>query len=240
MQNKKFSQKYYITRYKKGIFSKRGDKHFFYSYWKKYLTKRRILSFKTKLLDYGCGEGFWLKRISPYLEAYGSDLSEYALGITQKRVKNVGIKLAKGEEIPFIDNFFDVITSFDVIEHSKNPEKLISEFYRILKHNGTAIISTPNLFSWGKIIKGDEWHGVQDKTHINMKTINEWNKIFLDKNFRVIKFGTDLFWDTPYLKFIPSFLQKLIFVGINNLFFIFFGFTSFKYGENAYFILKKK
>ena len=39
---------------------------------------------------------------------------------------------------------FDVIVSFETIEHVDNGEKVFSEFNRVLKDNGLLIISTPN------------------------------------------------------------------------------------------------
>ncbi|MBN2434896.1 MAG: class I SAM-dependent methyltransferase [Spirochaetes bacterium] len=240
MNNNKFDHEYYATRYKKGIFSERGDKPFFYAYWIKFLTKKYTYPIKPRLLDYGCGEGFWLKRISPFTMPYGTETSKYAVEVTKTKVKHAEIKQVEGENIPFDNDFFDIITCWDVIEHLENPEKFVSEIFRVLRSKGIVIISTPNLSSWGRTIRKKNWHGNMDKTHISMKNIDEWLKIFIKNNFRVIKYGTDLFWDIPYIKIVPRFIQKTIFVGINNLVFFLIGFTPFKHGENAYFILEKK
>lgn len=239
MNTNKFSQKYYLTRYKRGIFSERGDKPFFYSYWIRYLKKRGLLSSSKNLLDYGCGEGFWLGRISPFIKVYGFDVSEYAIETTKRRIPNASVEPSM-KKLSLRENFFHVITSFDVIEHVEDPENILSQFFHLLKNNGIVILSTPNPQSLGIKLRGNHWHGARDKTHINMKTIVEWKKIFRKANFEILKSGTDLFWDVPYLRFIPNFIQKIFFVGINNLVFSVVGFTSFKYGENLYFILRKK
>lgn len=39
---------------------------------------------------------------------------------------------------------FDIVFSFDVIEHMEKPEKLLSEIHRLLRPGGVCILSTPN------------------------------------------------------------------------------------------------
>lgn len=239
-RQKPFGIEYYQHLYKKSILHQRGDKPFFYPWWIRFLKKQWKLGKDKRIFDYGCGEGFWLKSASRYMEAYGGDISEYAIKATKRNSKDVKeVILIKNNIIPYENDFFDVVTIFDVIEHVKEPGAILSEAYRVLKNNGIALISTPNLLSWGRKFKKENWHGVKDFTHINMKTIDSWIVLFKNHKFQVVKYGTDLFWDYPYFKFIPSIIQKIFFVGINNALFLIRGFSSFKYGENAYFILKK-
>lgn len=44
------------------------------------------------------------------------------------------------------DKSFDIILSFDVIEHMDNPNKILKEMKRLLKKNGIIILSTPNKY----------------------------------------------------------------------------------------------
>jgi len=53
-----------------------------------------------------------------------------------------------GEEIPYEDNSFDLIYSFEVLEHVKDPQKVLEEIYRILKPGAYAYISTCNYDSF--------------------------------------------------------------------------------------------
>ena len=48
-------------------------------------------------------------------------------------------------QLPFKKETFDVITSFDMIEHLINPDDFLAESSRILKWRGWFVISTPNL-----------------------------------------------------------------------------------------------
>ena len=53
-----------------------------------------------------------------------------------------------GEAIPYEENSFDLIYSFEVLEHVKNPRKVLEEIYRILKPGAYAYISTCNYDSF--------------------------------------------------------------------------------------------
>lgn len=51
-----------------------------------------------------------------------------------------------GQQLPFKDEIFDTIISIDVLEHVPNPEKFVSELFRVIKPGGNVILSTPFFF----------------------------------------------------------------------------------------------
>jgi SAM-dependent methyltransferase/uncharacterized protein YbaR (Trm112 family) len=51
-----------------------------------------------------------------------------------------------GQVLPFKNEMFDTIISIDVLEHVPNPEKFVSEMFRVIKPGGTIILSTPFFF----------------------------------------------------------------------------------------------
>jgi SAM-dependent methyltransferase len=51
-----------------------------------------------------------------------------------------------GQQLPFKNEMFDTIISIDVLEHVPNPEKFVSEMFRVLKPGGIVILSTPFFF----------------------------------------------------------------------------------------------
>ncbi|MCD4736100.1 MAG: class I SAM-dependent methyltransferase [Bacteroidales bacterium] len=53
-----------------------------------------------------------------------------------------------GEEIPFETETFDIVYSTSVLEHVKNPEKVLSEALRVLKPGGILQFVIPNYGSW--------------------------------------------------------------------------------------------
>lgn len=61
--------------------------------------------------------------------------------------KNVDI-LASAEALPFRDGVFDVVCSDQVLEHVRDPKKVVSEMLRVLRPGGLAYVGTPFIFPW--------------------------------------------------------------------------------------------
>lgn len=104
-----------------------------------------------RFLDIGCYDGTVSCLFGSVLKAreiYGIDISGKALEVARER----GIKAYEldvdGEFLPFEDNFFDAIFCGEVIEHLFDPDHLLDEIYRVLKPEGSCIVTTPNLAGW--------------------------------------------------------------------------------------------
>jgi len=116
------------------------------------LTKAYIYAqkfvFGKRVLDCGCGGGYG----SAYLtkngakEVIGIDLSKWA--IEQAKIlyseNNLKFMVMDATDLKFKDSNFDVVLSFQVIEHLKDYKKHLLEVKRVLKPRGIFIISTPN------------------------------------------------------------------------------------------------
>lgn len=120
------------------------------SYYSKYiLFVGKYLKTKNSLfLDVGCGNGFVLTRLKyqGYVNGYGVDISKLFI----KDAKSKGLKNVysfDGSRFPFRENFFDVVGSFNVLEHTQNPELFIKQQISILKKNGYLLIACPNFLS---------------------------------------------------------------------------------------------
>lgn len=100
------------------------------------------------LLDYGTGAGYGSKVMAgQYKTYYGVDVSGNAIEHAREQYvgKNVNfIKLNKDGKVPFSSEKFDLIISFQVIEHVEKVQLYLSEIFRVLKKNGKALITTPN------------------------------------------------------------------------------------------------
>lgn len=107
---------------------------------------------KGKLLDVGCSNGdFSETLIKDGLDCYGLEYMDEAI----KESEEKGIKVARGsflEKFPFEDGFFDIVFAGEVIEHTINDDKFLLEINRVLKPEGTLILTTPNLVSLGNRI----------------------------------------------------------------------------------------
>ena len=138
----------------KGAFEKYGNK-----------------SEKPKILDIGCAFGYFLKFCRQLgFETYGIDVSDYAI----HQIKGIAEAEAYVSDIqfgtPFKEDFFDLVTMFEVIEHLERPIDALKEIQRILKPNGLLILATSNVNSVARYIKRKTWAGVGDTTHILLYT----------------------------------------------------------------------
>src|SRR4030042_3828224 len=102
-----------------------------------------------KVLDVPWGSGYGTKLLtSKEAEIFGIDIHEGAVGHAKEFFSDklnsflVGNMEDMGKLFPQ-DKVFDVIVSFEGIEHIKHPEKFLKEVKRLLKDRGKFIISTP-------------------------------------------------------------------------------------------------
>lgn len=102
------------------------------------------------VLEIGCGDlggAELLLRKSPAKQYYGIDYNINALIAATKRQSKTKILCSKGEEIPFKDSSFDVILTFQVLEHIVEYEKFLEEIHRLIRPDGILLLSTPDLQS---------------------------------------------------------------------------------------------
>jgi len=92
---------------------------------------------KGRVLDIGCGK-------MPYKDCF-KNISEY-VGTDIAPSDEENVVVANAMDLPFENNSFDTIVSFEVLEHVPNPFKVFSEISRILKPRGILILTTPQMW----------------------------------------------------------------------------------------------
>jgi 2-polyprenyl-3-methyl-5-hydroxy-6-metoxy-1,4-benzoquinol methylase len=99
-----------------------------------------------KVIDVGCGYGYGSFILSTVSEkVVGIDISEEAIHSAKERYPkwNIDFFVMDAERMKFSDRF-DVIVSFENIEHLRNPELFLAEAASLLKSDGVLIVSSPN------------------------------------------------------------------------------------------------
>lgn len=112
---------------------------------------------KGKILDVGCAAGFFLNVAKQNgWETYGVEPSRWMSDWGNQRF-DVNIKNGTLREAAFPNSFFDVVTMWDVLEHTPDPIAELEEVHRILKKGGIIIINFPNVGSKLARLAGSKW-----------------------------------------------------------------------------------
>lgn len=101
-----------------------------------------------KVLDAGCGRGFYLNALTYYKfikEIHGVDINPKYLNSAKKNCfdKRVIIKKSSLYSLPYPNDYFDMIICSEVLEHLKDDIRALLELKRILKKNGEIVITVP-------------------------------------------------------------------------------------------------
>lgn len=98
------------------------------------------------VLDAGCSIGYGLKELSHGATlAVGVDAFLPALLYGNERGDFNGVQ-ADIKQLPFRDQVFDIVTSFEVLEHIHEQSCFVQEVHRVLRRDGMFILSTPQRF----------------------------------------------------------------------------------------------
>jgi len=163
-------------------YKKHWNKEYFYNYAYEELQKKK------KVLDLGCGVGYFLKLGNG--DIVGIDTNYASL----KESEAYSNKLVNGDilQLPFSDASFDGINCSHVIEHliPNDAYRLLEEMNRVLEVGGTLVISTPVL-----------WVGFfEDFTHIKPYYPEAIMHYYGKKNNQITKAPIDCLYEIKGIK----------------------------------------
>jgi 2-polyprenyl-3-methyl-5-hydroxy-6-metoxy-1,4-benzoquinol methylase len=141
------------------------------------------------VLDAGCGEGFTINKllkenIGKKIE--GIEYSKEAISFGKKLHPNLNIKQASIYDLPYKENFFDLVICTEVLEHLENPKKALKEMLRVTKKY--LIISVPNepFFMLSNFLRGKNLTTLgNDKGHINHWGIFSFKKMLEENGLKI-------------------------------------------------------
>jgi SAM-dependent methyltransferase len=165
---------------------------------------RRLAPAGSRVLDYGCGSGFFVRRLSRRFLPSGFDVSPEARQLTKSNTPGVTV-YGSTDEVPPAS--FQLVTALHVLEHIPEPSESLTHFSEWLVPGGFLFAVVPNPDGWGHKLKGPDWFAYRDPTHCSLLGADEWLLRIEGAGFDLLRVGTDGLWDPPYVRRGPRMLQ---------------------------------
>lgn len=109
--------------------------------------RRFITGRSGRLLDMGCGLGFFVKAMEAHRtwQAYGCEISPAAVRYAREKLGLRNVASGRLEDADLPDGSFDIITLWDVIDHIPRPDPVLQRCQALLKEGGRLFIRAPNI-----------------------------------------------------------------------------------------------
>lgn len=112
-------------------------------FWEEILNKGFGVNYNfflnKEVLEIGCGPSGIIFQIDTAKTRVGIEPMDIRNLIDEEWKKTI-VKKGVGEELPFENNSFDVVISFNALDHAINPERVIRETHRVLRDNGDFLL----------------------------------------------------------------------------------------------------
>ncbi|MEO9804481.1 MAG: class I SAM-dependent methyltransferase [Reichenbachiella sp.] len=129
-----------------------------------------------KILDVGCGAGFFLEQAKKRgWTAFGTEYSETAIQLC--RDKGINMKEGVLDVNDFNSEEFDVVTSFEVLEHINNPMEEMKSISQLLRKDGLFYCTTPNFNSLMRYYLKSNYNVIKYPEHLTYYTKKTLNRL---------------------------------------------------------------
>lgn len=147
-----------------------------------------------RILEIGCGFGetgrLALKQ-GKCGEYFGIEVSPKAAAHSKTILTQVICADVEGIDLPWPDEFFDVVILSEVLEHLVDPWSTLTKVYKKTKIGGVVLASSPNVSQWRLIraLISGKWEledsGLMDRTHLRWFTPESYASMFRNAGFEV-------------------------------------------------------
>jgi len=179
-----------MTDYDERYYQENGQLGFYVRLIRRYLGEGPYL-------DFGCGTGHLLRRLSAEGPSSGFEISDYSAATARQTAPGCDV-MTSMDKLP--DRSFQNLSAIHVIEHVDDDiaDAVIQAWRRVLVPGGGALVVTPDLGGRAHQLMGSNWDGFSDPTHINLKAHNDWRAFMEARGLSVIAEGSDGLWNPPY------------------------------------------
>ena len=125
-----------------------------YEHWHRYAFVRDLARGR-RVLDAACGEGYGSALLAATArEVTGVDIDAASVAHARARyaaITNLRYECSDATALPFADRAFDLVVSFETLEHLAAQDQLLAELARVLADDGVLVISTPDRHAYSDV-----------------------------------------------------------------------------------------
>jgi SAM-dependent methyltransferase len=144
-----------------------------HEHWHRYALARPI-AHGLRVLDAACGEGYGSALVGQVArEVVGVDVAPDAVAHATRRYGSGTVRFvaASCSALPFADASFDLVVSFETIEHLEAQREMLDEFRRVLGPHGLLLLSSPNKPAYGALGPGRNEYHVRELTRDELAAV---------------------------------------------------------------------
>ena len=142
------------------------------------------------VLDIACGEGYGSAMLAAHAgSVVGVDIDPATIQHASTVYGGIeGLRFEQGDaaRIPLGDATFDVVVSFETIEHHDRHREMLSEIRRVLRQDGILILSSPNRDVYSKL------SGQHNEFHVKELDFDELDAVLREQFANIVYFGQRL------------------------------------------------
>lgn len=119
-----------------------------------------------RVLDVGCGDGGFLAALAARgWECHGSEFSAVT---AQRAAARTGLPIRTGLLPPdaFVPGSLDAVSIWHVLEHLRDPDRVLADCARWLAPGGVLLVAVPNVSSWQARAFGGHWFHLDPPFHL--------------------------------------------------------------------------
>jgi len=208
-----------------------------------YKNIKKYIARNARILEIGSYCGLFLAEAQRNgLRCTGIEPSRWAANYSQAHLPDCEIiNLPVEEAVKVINGQFDVVASWDVIEHVQDPMTMLKSIHSLLKNDGYFIFSTITIDSFIAKLMGKKWHWIMDM-HLYYFSQDSLEYLLKESRFELVEEGGHRHYASikyAYSKLCFCFPKKIANLMIKIEFLVPDIVLPFTLGDVRYFVLKK-